>query len=231
MKAQNYRPRIQTSIASARRTAPPAASRSRSTPRRSRRKSEGKGQGGRVIWILMAVGGLIASGFLLAQRSQINAHQLRQAEEKFKTQLEDLSNQQRYLALEKERVLNVQETDRIAKQSGLIQPRLDQSAIQQSLSASPVKSEAENKTAKAVVTHAVMPVVPSAKSLAKPQAAKQAAKSSGNVAPTNKANAVSKSTAKMPTAKTNANAAKANKDSKNLRQVARSQEPKKEKRR
>lgn len=125
MRAQNYRPKVRTGTFAKRHTVSPASSTTRS---RNSRQSETRGQGARVMWILMIIGGLIGSGFVMAQHSQINVHQLKQTEEKVKTQLDEMTNQQRYLALEKERALNTQESERIAREAGLRQPKLDSSA-------------------------------------------------------------------------------------------------------
>jgi len=192
--------------------------RSRSAVRTSRRKSEKRGQGARVIWLLMIIGGLIASGFVLAQRSQINAHQFRQAEEKVKTQLDELANHQRFLALEKERAINTQESDRIAKQSGLIQPRMTK-GNQVAAAPATAKPAAVNKpVTKPTVKPAAAPVGKAAvKTAAKPalQLAKLPAKPA--VAQTGKNKVVTPG--------------KASKDGKNPSQLAQHQDAKKEKRR
>lgn len=130
MRAQHYRPRIHSGTITKRRTVP-SASTNATRSRSSHRKPENQGQGARALWILMIVGGLIGSGFVMAQQSQINVHQIKQTEEKFRTQLDELTNQQRYLALEKERVINTQESERIAKQSGLAQPKLERTFVPQ----------------------------------------------------------------------------------------------------
>lgn len=165
MRAQHHRTPIHPGVIARRRTHSSASSPS-SGQRRSRHKAEKRGQGARVIWLMMIIGSLVASGFLLAQRSQINAHQLRQAEEKFRTQLDDMTNQQRYLALEKERATNAQESDRIAKQAGLIQPQLKKGnqvvASQPSLAKSPVTTAPAEKApvaAKQIVRSSVKPAV------------------------------------------------------------------------
>ena len=177
MRAQHHRTPIHPGVITRRRPNPSASSPS-SGQRRSRHKTEKRGQGARVIWLMMIVGSLVASGFLLAQRSQINAHQLRQAEEKFRTQLDDMTNQQRYLALEKERATNAQESDRIAKQAGLIQPQLkkgNQATVSQP---SPAKSAvsvtpadeapvvATRRLAKSTVNPVMQPVTPAIKKVA-----------------------------------------------------------------
>ncbi len=229
MRAQNYRPKVHPGvIARGRSTSSTASSsgaphRSRNAVRATRRKSEKRGQGARVIWLLMIIGGLIAVGFVLAQRSQINAHQFRQAEEKVKTQLDELANQQRFLALQKERAINTQESDRIAKQSGLIQPRMSKGnqAVAAAATAKPVtaKPAAANK--------------PVAKPAVKPAAA-PAGKAAVKSAP-KPALQLAKLPAKPATAQAGKNKAvppgKAGKDGKNPSQLAQRQDAKKEKRR
>lgn len=227
MRTQNHRTPIQSGPIARRRPIPPASS----VPRRSRRKSEKRGQGARVIWLMMIIGGLIASGFLLAQRSQINAHQLRQAEEKFKTQLDDLSTQQRFWALEKERATNAQESERIAKQSGLVQPQFKktiQPSVPQPSSAKPAASvkqtaKAPLETMKQPAKSAVKSVMQPSKPSAKPATARASIKPSAPLPA--KSGTAAKSNKIAPPGKPN-------KDGKNQRQLAQNLPPgKKEKRR
>jgi hypothetical protein len=231
MRAQNHRTQSQTGASARRHPNSPfsaAPRRSRSTTHHSRRKSEKRGQGTRVIWSLMMIGGLIASGFVLAQRSQINAHQLRQAEEKFKTRLDEMTDQQRFLVLEKERATNAHESARIAQQAGLGQPQLKKTS-QMPLPQPPPAKPAPLQPAKLrtdLPKHAASPTAKSAaqplkspKLAAKPAAARAATPAS---APSTKA---SKSNKPAPPAK-------ANKDARNSRQLAQSSPPsKKQKRR
>jgi hypothetical protein len=235
MRAQNRRTQSQTG-ANARRHPNPSISavsrRLRSTTHPSRRKSghksEKRGHGTRIIWSLMMIGGLIASGFVLAQRSQINAHQLRQAEEKFKTQLDDMTNQQRFLVLEKERATNAHESARIAQQAGLGQPQLkkaSQTPPPQPLPAKP----APVQPAKLRTDPPKHAASPAAKSAAQPpKSPKLAAKPAAKRAAT-PASASSNHLKKSPPG---AAPAKASKDAKNSRRLAQSSPPsKKEKRR
>lgn len=102
--------------------------------------------------MLMFVGAMIATGFVLAQRSQINAHQLKHVEEELKSELDTLSSQQRYLIFQKERALSTKESDRAAKESGLIQLKLDRANARQ------VQPESEPKNgSKSVVKSTVRP--------------------------------------------------------------------------
>ncbi|MEP7339262.1 MAG: hypothetical protein ABI977_16115 [Acidobacteriota bacterium] len=227
MRTQNNRTQIRSGVTVRRRPIPSASS----VPRRSRRKSEKRGQGARVIWLMMMIGGLIASGFLLAQRSQINAHQLRQAEEKFKTQLDDLSTQQRFWALEKERATNTQESERIARQSGLVQPQLkrtNQTSAPQPPSAKPAATvkqtaKAPAETMKHPAKSTVKPLVQPSKPSPKPTTVRASIKSS---APSSAKSGLAAKSNKI------APPGKANKDGKNQRQLAQNLPPgKKEKRR
>ena len=162
MTAQNYRPKVSTGSLAGRRTLS-TNSTATTRSRKSARKSDARGQGARVLWILMIVGGLIGSGFVMAQHSQINVHQFRQAEEKVKTQLDELTNQQRFLALEKERVVNTQESDRIAKNAGLVQPKLDGAM------AAPIRAEARTEPKPEALKVAAKPAAkPAVKAESKP---------------------------------------------------------------
>ena len=223
MRAQNHRTSIQSGAIARRRPIPSASS----VQRRSRRKSEKRGQGARVIWLMMMIGGLIASGFLLAQRSQINAHQLRQAEEKFKTQLDEMTTQQRFWALEKERATNAQESERIARQSGLLQPQLkktSQTPVPSAPSAKPAMTvkqpaKAPAETMKQPAKSAVKSVVQPSKPFAKPAAVRASTPSSAPLGMAAKSNKI-------------ATPGKANKDGKNQHQLAQNSPPgKKDKRR
>jgi len=235
MRAQNHRTQSQTG-ASARRHPNPSISavsrRLRGTTQPSRRKSghrpEKRGQGTRVIWSLMMIGGLVASGFVLAQRSQINAHQLRQAEEKFKTQLDEMTNQQRFLVLEKERATNAHESARVAQQAGLGQPQLKKTSQMpppQPMAAKPspvlpAKLRAEPPK------HAASPA---AKPAAQPQKSPKLAAKPAAARAATPAAAPSNHLKKSPPS---AAPAKANKDGKNSRHLAQGPPPsKKQKRR
>lgn len=134
MKVQTYRPRIQNGHIAKRRgraVAPKVKVSDRSSPsRRSssprRRGSKDRQRGSNILWILMFIGAFVAAGFIFALRSQINVHQLGQAEAQLKAELDEMANRQRYEVLEQQRALSPRESDRAAKQAGLIQPRLNQ---------------------------------------------------------------------------------------------------------
>jgi len=137
MRTQNHTTRTYNTPVAKRRTASAVSSgssltkRPRSASRNSKRKSDHRKYGSRVIGLLMILGGMIAGGFVLAQRSQINAHQLKRVEEMLKSEMDTLSSQQRYLLIQKDRALSTQESDRAAKESGLVQIRLDRANAQQ----------------------------------------------------------------------------------------------------
>ncbi|MBL8169402.1 MAG: hypothetical protein JNJ50_14695 [Acidobacteria bacterium] len=132
MKAQQNRLKVGPPSTTRRRASSPAvrisasSKRSARTTRSSRAHKSEPESGTNVLWILMVVGGLVATGFIFALRSQINVYHLGQTESQLKTELDRLSDHQRYLALEQQRALSVRESDLAAKQSGLIQPKLNQ---------------------------------------------------------------------------------------------------------
>jgi cell division protein FtsB len=149
MKAQNYRTTNQTNSgltgAAKRRRANSTSgvsSRSRKTPRKSGKATGGQGNGFRVIMMLAAIGAVIAVGFILAQHSLINVLQLKRAEESLKSELDTLSSQQRFYTFKKEQALSTQESDRAAKESGLVQPGLTGATV----APPPPKPETEVRT-------------------------------------------------------------------------------------
>lgn len=122
MKAQHSHPRVRPAAIVKRRT-PPITKVAARRPRPRRRRGEQE-QGTSVLWLLMIVGGIIATGFIFALRSQHTVHQLDQAEAQLRADLDRISEYQRHLALEQQRALSVRESEQMAKQSGLIQPKL-----------------------------------------------------------------------------------------------------------
>jgi hypothetical protein len=123
MKAQQVNTRIRSGVVAKRRT--PQITREAAAPaRRTRRHPTEQEQGTSVLWMLMMIGALVAAGFLFALRSQHTVHQLGQAEAQLRNDLDRISLYQRHLALEQQRSLSVRESEQMAKQSGLIQPKL-----------------------------------------------------------------------------------------------------------
>jgi hypothetical protein len=120
MKAQHIRPRVQNGPIT-RRRAPRAAS---NAPGAEKRPSDS-----RVFWLMALAGSVLTVGFLLGLRSQIAAHQLNQAEEKLKNQLDRYASQEKFLALEQQRARSPRESERARKESGLEQLKLVGSAL------------------------------------------------------------------------------------------------------
>jgi hypothetical protein len=132
MKAQTYRPRIQNGTVAKRRgrtlvqKVSDRSARARRPARGKSRREQERQPGSNVLWTLMCIGALVATGFVFALRSQMNAHQLGQAEAQLRAELEEIANRQRYEMLEQQRALSPREVIRAAKQAGLIQPKLNQ---------------------------------------------------------------------------------------------------------
>lgn len=137
MKTQRYRPRVQNGQIARRRVRSAGANGSKSSSNKSRaageprtrssgRRQASQAQGSNVLWTLIFVGAVVATGFVIGLHSQINAHQLGQAEAQLKSELDDISNRQRFEILDQRRALNPRESDRAAKQAGLVQPKLNQ---------------------------------------------------------------------------------------------------------
>ncbi len=131
MRAQTYRPRIQNGPVTKRRGgggASKVAAKSRSSrSRRSRKKT--RQEGSNVLLMLMITGAIVAAGFVFALRSQINAHHISQAEAQLREELDEIANQQRYEILQQQRALSPRESDRKAREAGLVQPKLNQPAV------------------------------------------------------------------------------------------------------
>lgn len=142
MRAQNYRPEIRNGSVAKRQTRSKVSavskafgvskSSSRSSTRASRSqraaryRRHGSERGSRIMWTMIFIGTVLAAGFVLALRSQINAYQLGQAEEQLKAKLDEYAGQQRYLMLDQQRARSTGESDRAGKQAGLDQLRLNQ---------------------------------------------------------------------------------------------------------
>jgi hypothetical protein len=86
--------------------------------------------GSRVLWIMMALGGLLTIGFVLGVRSQITAHQINQAEERLQTELDRAATQQKFLAIEQERAMSPGESTRAGREAGLLQMKLNETGGQ-----------------------------------------------------------------------------------------------------
>lgn len=144
MRTQRYLPRIQNGRVAKRQTrsknSPISKSVVASSPssRRgsSRIPNRAKSHRGEssVMWVMIFTGVALAAGFVLALRSQISAHQLGQAEERLREKLDEYTSQQKFLMLDQQRALNASDSERVGKQSGLDQLKLDQSGSLRSAS-------------------------------------------------------------------------------------------------
>jgi hypothetical protein len=144
MKTQHIRPKVHNGPI-ARRAAPrqPAAksaARSRQAAEAPARRSDS-----RVFWIMVLVGALLTAGFVLGLRSQINAHQLNQAEEKLKDELDRQMTHEKFLSVEQQRARSPREIERVRKEAGLSQLKFDQ---RNALPVLPAQSPASPTTAK-----------------------------------------------------------------------------------
>jgi hypothetical protein len=129
MRARTYRPKVQNGTISKRNRSTGSEKASRPSARRGKRQKnrrEVREEGPNLFLTLVMVGALVAMGFVFALRSQINTRQLGQAEERLKSELDDIADQQRYDVLEQQRTMSLQESDRAAQEAGLIQPRFNQ---------------------------------------------------------------------------------------------------------
>ncbi|MGE0132129.1 MAG: hypothetical protein AB7U82_28945 [Blastocatellales bacterium] len=151
MRTQRYLPRIQNGRVAKRQTrskntpvSKSSVTTNTSTRRRAsrvsnrmdnhRHKRDGEGRGSNVMWVMILIGVTLATGFVFALRSQINAHNLGQAEEQLRVKLDEYTSQQKFLMLDQQRALNVSESDRAGRQGGLDQLKLDQPGIVQNAS-------------------------------------------------------------------------------------------------
>ncbi len=146
MRAQTYRPRVQNGPIAKRRNRPATkkvserTSTARRASSRARRGQVERRTGSRVLWSLMLIGALVAAGFLSALNSQISTYRLGQAEAELKAELDEIANRQRFDILEQQRALSPGESDRAARQMGLVQPSLRPAAA--------VKNQVVNQTPK-----------------------------------------------------------------------------------
>lgn len=144
MKAQQVRLRNQNSRVSTR-----GSSRGRtvSSPRTSHRRGDGdstREPGSRVLWLMLLVGALLTAGFVLGLRSQINAHQIGEAEQKLRTQLDRFSNEQRSLEIEQKRVTSPIASEQVVQNADLTSIKFDQKYQPSRLSAAPKPSAIES---------------------------------------------------------------------------------------
>lgn len=125
---------------SRRQTASQSASNKSSRGKRQK-TSEHSNKGARVILIMVIVGGVIGSIFVLAQKFQISALHLKKTEESLKSEIDTLASQQRYLNYQKEKALSTQESEKTAAEFNLLQPGAGRAVAQPV--AQPVAQKAE----------------------------------------------------------------------------------------
>ncbi|MDX2033028.1 MAG: hypothetical protein SF339_20290 [Blastocatellia bacterium] len=134
MKAHHHRQKVQNGTVVRRAgTRAGAARESARAPRRGaseRQREAAPEQGSRVLWIMIALGGLLTIGFVLGVRSQITAHQINQAEERLRTELDRAATQQKFLSIEQERAMSPGESTRAGREAGLLQMKLNETGGQ-----------------------------------------------------------------------------------------------------
>lgn len=114
-----------------------------SRPRHPRPNSNsaGEGRGARVLWTMILIGMALATGFVFALRSQINAYRIAQAEEQLKMKLDQYASQQPFLTLDQQRALSADEIERAGKRNGLDHLKLDREEDRRNASAQRVASQ------------------------------------------------------------------------------------------
>ncbi|MFN0087601.1 MAG: hypothetical protein ACKVX9_19580 [Blastocatellia bacterium] len=127
MKGHQHRQRVQNGMV-VRRAAARAGEGARATrgARSGRRREAAPERGSHVLWIMIVVGGLLTIGFVLGVRSQITAHQINQAEERLRTELDRVAAQQKFLAIEQDRAISPAESTRAGREAGLVQMKFNE---------------------------------------------------------------------------------------------------------
>lgn len=112
------------------------ASRQGSRPRRSSlalgRSATGAGQdGSRVLWAIILLGGVVASGFLLALQSQGKARRLGQQDAELKAEFYELAKQQRFEDDRRRQAIDEVQRKVLTRSpaGGLVQPALQRAAL------------------------------------------------------------------------------------------------------
>ncbi len=136
MTARTHQNRTQASQAKTRsgsrnNRVPSVAGGSRQSSRGKRRKSEKSDKSARAIWMMVMVGGLIGSIFILAQRLQMNTLHLKRVEEGLKSEIDTLASQQPYLNFQKDKALSTQESQKVASEFKLVQPGVGRTVVHQ----------------------------------------------------------------------------------------------------
>ncbi|MBS1790892.1 MAG: hypothetical protein JST85_24485 [Acidobacteria bacterium] len=111
---------------------------SKPSSRSRQRKSARSGKGARPIWMMVIVGGLIGSIFILAQRFQMHTLHLKRMEEGLKSEIDTLASQQPYLNFQRDKAMSTQESQKVASEYNLNQPGLGRTVVR--------RAETETKT-------------------------------------------------------------------------------------
>lgn len=104
-----------------------APSRTRS-PERKERKENTSTAGSKVLWMMVCAGVIVGAGFVYALQSQASGRDWSRKETKLKAVLDDISEKQRYEALRRQQTLSTTRSGQVAAESGLVQPKLNESA-------------------------------------------------------------------------------------------------------
>ncbi|MFN0107688.1 MAG: hypothetical protein ACKVZH_02455 [Blastocatellia bacterium] len=192
-KNQSGQPKARSG--SRRQTASQSASNKSSRSKRQK-NPEHSNKGARVIFMMVIVGGIIGSIFVLAQKFQISALHLKKTEESLKSEIDTLASQQRYLNYQREKALSTQESEKAAAEFNLLQPvagrAVTQKAEPEAKPTPKAKEQAPTKTSKAASVALKQPkgqtqqgkLVKNAKAI--PAKASKPGKPSKTVAATNK---------------------------------------------
>lgn len=116
---------------------------SKPSSRSRQRKSAKSGKGARPIWMMVMIGGLIGSIFIVAQRFQMHALHLKRVEEGLKSEIDTLASQQPYLNFQRDKALNTQESQKVASEYNLNQPGLGRAVVKRAEADSKAVEEAE----------------------------------------------------------------------------------------
>ncbi|GEM_PF-1587695 len=148
MRVQQQHPRVQNGPVAKRQIRSKASAVSKAfgaakSPNRGSRSSSNRGssrrsnragshhqdraqRGSKIMWMMVITGTFLAAGFIFALRSHINTYKLGQAEEELRARLDEYADHQRYLMVDQQRALSATESDRVSKQAGLSQLKLNQ---------------------------------------------------------------------------------------------------------
>jgi hypothetical protein len=113
------------------------ASRQGSRSRRSSSASNAGQDGSRVLWAIILLGGVVASGFLLALQSQGKVRRLGRQDAELKAEFHELAKQQRFDDDRRRQAIDEVQRKTLANAAarGLIQPALQRAALPSPLAA------------------------------------------------------------------------------------------------